>query len=70
VDEIVADFGLAQISDRDALIGIIDESSPPQAVAVRAGRSSGGLVGQVMKATRGGRRRASCRRCCRRLGLD
>jgi len=76
VDEIVADLGLAQISDRGALIGIIDEvlAANPGAVAdVRAGKgqASGFLVGQVMKATRGQAQASVVQALLReRLGLD
>ncbi len=76
VDEIVADLGLTQISDRDALIGIIDEvlAANPGAVAdVRAGKgqASGFLVGQVMKATRGQAQASVVQALLReRLGLD
>jgi len=76
VDEIVADLGLAQISDRDALIAIIDEvlAANPGAVAdVRAGKgqASGFLVGQVMKATRGQAQASVVQALLReRLGLD
>jgi len=76
VDEIVAGLGLAQISDRDALIGIIDEvlAANPGAVAdVRAGKgqASGFLVGQVMKATRGQAQASVVQALLReRLGLD
>ena len=76
VDEIVADLGLAQISDRDALVGIIDEvlAANPAAVAdVRAGKgqASGFLVGQVMKATRGQAQASVVQALLReRLGLD
>jgi aspartyl-tRNA(Asn)/glutamyl-tRNA(Gln) amidotransferase subunit B len=76
VDEIVADLGVAQISDRDKLIGIIDEvlAANPGAVAdVRAGKgqASGFLVGQVMKATRGQAQASVVQGLLReRLGLD
>jgi aspartyl-tRNA(Asn)/glutamyl-tRNA(Gln) amidotransferase subunit B len=76
VDEIVADLGVAQISDRDKLIGIIDEvlAANPGAVAdVRAGKgqASGFLVGQVMKATRGQAQASVVQALLReRLGLD
>ena len=76
VDEIVAGLGLAQISDRDALIGIIDEvlAANPGAVAdVRAGKgqASGFLVGQVMKATRAQAQASVVQALLReRLGLD
>jgi aspartyl-tRNA(Asn)/glutamyl-tRNA(Gln) amidotransferase subunit B len=76
VDEIVADLGLAQISDRDALFGIIDEvlAANPGAVGdVRAGKgqASGFLVGQVMKATRGQAQASVVQGLLReRLGLD
>ena len=76
VDEIVADLGLAQISDRGALICIIDEvlAANPGAVAdVRAGKgqASGFLVGQVMKATRGQAQASIVQALLReRLGLD
>ncbi len=76
VDEIVAELGLAQISDRDVLIGIIDEvlAANPGAVAdVRAGKgqASGFLVGQVMKATRGQAQASVVQALLReRLGLD
>jgi aspartyl-tRNA(Asn)/glutamyl-tRNA(Gln) amidotransferase subunit B len=58
VDAIIGDLDLTQISDRGALVGIIDAvlAANPGAVAdVRAGKgqASGFLVGQVMKATRG-----------------
>jgi aspartyl-tRNA(Asn)/glutamyl-tRNA(Gln) amidotransferase subunit B len=58
VDAIVADLGLRQISDRDALAGIIDAvlaANPAAVEDVRAGKdqATGFLVGQVMKATRG-----------------
>jgi aspartyl-tRNA(Asn)/glutamyl-tRNA(Gln) amidotransferase subunit B len=58
VEGIVARLGLRQISDTDALGGIVDDviAANPAAVAdVRAGKAQaiGFLVGQVMKATRG-----------------
>jgi aspartyl-tRNA(Asn)/glutamyl-tRNA(Gln) amidotransferase subunit B len=58
VDAIIEDLGISQISDRDALLGIIDTvlTANPGAVAdVRAGKGQarGFIVGQVMKATRG-----------------
>ena len=58
VEAIVARLGLRQISDTDALGGIVDDviAANPAAVAdVRAGKAQaiGFLVGQVMKATRG-----------------
>ena len=56
--KLVADLGLRQISDTDALTPVIEEvlAANPDAVAdVRAGKPQaiGFLVGQVMKATRG-----------------
>ena len=58
VDAIVARLGLRQISDSDALGGIVDEviaANPAAVDDVRAGKALaiGFLVGQVMKATRG-----------------
>jgi len=56
--EIVAEKGLAQISDTDELGRVIDEviaTNPDQAVEYRAGKERllGWFVGQAMKATRG-----------------
>jgi aspartyl-tRNA(Asn)/glutamyl-tRNA(Gln) amidotransferase subunit B len=56
--EIVAEKGLAQISDADELGRVIDEmiaANPDQAAEYRAGKERllGWFVGQVMKATRG-----------------
>jgi aspartyl-tRNA(Asn)/glutamyl-tRNA(Gln) amidotransferase subunit B len=58
IDRIVAELGLAQISDRDALVEAIDAAirANPQAVAdVAAGKQQavGRIVGHVMKSTRG-----------------
>jgi aspartyl-tRNA(Asn)/glutamyl-tRNA(Gln) amidotransferase subunit B len=58
IDRIVADLGLAQISDRAALVDAVDAAirANPQAVAdMAAGKQQaiGALVGHVMKATRG-----------------
>jgi aspartyl-tRNA(Asn)/glutamyl-tRNA(Gln) amidotransferase subunit B len=58
VDRLVAERGLAQISDRAALEAAVNEAitANPQAVAdVAAGKQQaiGALVGHVMKATRG-----------------
>jgi aspartyl-tRNA(Asn)/glutamyl-tRNA(Gln) amidotransferase subunit B len=58
VGAIVDSKGLRQISDADALVGVLDEvlTANPAAVAdYRAGKAQavGFLVGQVMKATRG-----------------
>jgi aspartyl-tRNA(Asn)/glutamyl-tRNA(Gln) amidotransferase subunit B len=58
VDRLVADKGLAQISDRSSLEAAVDEAikANPQAVAdVDAGKQQaiGALVGAVMNATRG-----------------
>jgi aspartyl-tRNA(Asn)/glutamyl-tRNA(Gln) amidotransferase subunit B len=57
-DEIVAAEGLAQIGDKDALIGLVNEviaNSPDAIEQVRKGRNNafGFLVGQVMKASKG-----------------
>ena len=56
--EIVAEKGLAQISDADELERVIDEvisANPDQVAEYRAGKERllGWFVGQVMKATRG-----------------
>ena len=56
--EIVAEKGLAQISDADELGRVIDEmiaAHPDQAAEYRAGKERilGWFVGQAMKATRG-----------------
>jgi aspartyl-tRNA(Asn)/glutamyl-tRNA(Gln) amidotransferase subunit B len=56
--EIVAEKGLAQISDTDELGRVIDEviaTNPDQAAEYRAGKERllGWFVGQAMKATRG-----------------
>jgi aspartyl-tRNA(Asn)/glutamyl-tRNA(Gln) amidotransferase subunit B len=56
--EIVAEKGLAQISDADELGRVIDEiiaANPDQVTEYRAGKERllGWFVGQVMKATRG-----------------
>jgi len=58
VDGIIAELGLAQISDTGAIAAAVDEvlAANPAAVAdYRAGKAQavGFLVGQVMKATRG-----------------
>ncbi|MFI5255310.1 MAG: Asp-tRNA(Asn)/Glu-tRNA(Gln) amidotransferase GatCAB subunit B, partial [Candidatus Limnocylindrales bacterium] len=58
VEAVIEHLGLSQISDRAALLAVIDAvlADNPAAVAdVRAGKgqASGFLVGQVMKATRG-----------------
>jgi aspartyl-tRNA(Asn)/glutamyl-tRNA(Gln) amidotransferase subunit B len=58
IEAIVADLGLAQISDTAAIAAAVDEvlAANPAAVAdYRAGKAQavGFLVGQVMKATRG-----------------
>jgi aspartyl-tRNA(Asn)/glutamyl-tRNA(Gln) amidotransferase subunit B len=58
IDRIVAELGLAQISDRAALVEAVDAAirANPQAVAdVAAGKQQavGRIVGHVMKSTRG-----------------
>ncbi|MDQ3871113.1 MAG: Asp-tRNA(Asn)/Glu-tRNA(Gln) amidotransferase subunit GatB [Chloroflexota bacterium] len=58
VDQIVAELGLAQISDQSALAAAVDEAirANPRAVEdIRRGKPQaiGALVGHVMKATRG-----------------
>ena len=55
---IIADRGLAQVSDEDALAAIVDEvvtTSPDKAEAYRAGKTAlfGFFVGQVMRASQG-----------------
>ncbi len=58
VDGVIADLGLAQISDTDVVAAAVDEVLAANEAAVadyRAGKAQavGFLVGQVMKATRG-----------------
>ena len=58
IDRIVKESGLAQISDRSALVEAVDEAirANPRVVAdIAAGKAQaiGALVGHVMKATRG-----------------
>ncbi len=75
VRSIVATKGLSQISDADALGGIVDEvlvANPAAVADVRAGKDQAVkfLVGQVMKATRGQANAAVAQKAVReRLGL-
>jgi aspartyl-tRNA(Asn)/glutamyl-tRNA(Gln) amidotransferase subunit B len=57
-EEIVAEKGLAQVSDQDALVEIVDEvlaANPEQVIKFREGKETllQWFVGQVMRATRG-----------------
>jgi Asp-tRNA(Asn)/Glu-tRNA(Gln) amidotransferase B subunit len=58
VDRLIDDKGLRQISDRDALLGVIDQiiaANPKQVSDYRSGKDKlfGFFVGQAMKATGG-----------------
>jgi aspartyl-tRNA(Asn)/glutamyl-tRNA(Gln) amidotransferase subunit B len=76
VDAIIEALGIAQISDREALLAVIETvlAAHPDAVAdVRAGKGQahGFLVGQVMKATRGQAKADAVQALLReRLGAD
>ncbi len=57
-EDVVAELGMAQVTDRDAILAIVQkvvDQNPKQAAALRGGKTAlmGFFVGQVMKETKG-----------------